>query len=110
MANLYNSTTLTATKYYRCGSISISNPLEGTPMINLHEEEVLDTGDGGTPIVRPSKRTNRLSVAYDPTLVIQERNPDTGELTGGSFTLGDMYGRLYSMYIQKAMERDAQVV
>jgi len=102
MAN-YKEDSFVGNSWIRCGSISIENRLNQTPQITFTEEEVLDLGVN--QIVRPI--TPSLVSAFNPSKIINIRNPITNELTGQVSTYGEAYVLLSSAYYDMAYNRDA---
>lgn len=97
----YKETAVTGTSWHRCNTVTISNPYLGQPTVLMQEEVIASVG--GNVFSQPAPG---LSFAFDPAEVIELRNPQTGELVGASMTGMDLYLALYSLYIQKAHERD----
>lgn len=58
--------------------------------------------------VKVEQITGTIVGTFSPSADIPMRDPATGELTGESITQGSLYNILYSLYMQKALERDAQ--
>ena len=98
----YQETPVAGTKWQRCNCVHIDNPNGGQPMVTFAEEEVVALG--GESFTKPA---TQIVFPFDPSDVIQLRNPQDGELSGQSITAADVYVALYSFYIQKAYERDA---
>lgn len=99
----YKETVVTGTQWTRCDNVTISNPYNGTPVIRMSEEvrATMDT-------TQFSQTAEGLTFDFEPALVVQLRNPATNEIVPGATMTGmDIYVALYSLYIQKAMERDA---
>ena len=88
--------------YNRCNNVNIGNPIVGSKMVSLSEEQVSIVD--GVITTRPIRT---LQVEFKPETVeteIQLRNPETGELLGSSVNYGELYGILFSLYIQLAEE------
>lgn len=99
----YKETAVTGTQWQRCCGVTISNPRAGQPMVEMQEEVVAVVG-GNTF----SQTAQGLKFPFDPAEVITLRDPRTGEPIGTSMTGMDLYVALYSLYIQKALQRDAE--
>ncbi|NCC37581.1 MAG: hypothetical protein EOM24_37065 [Chloroflexia bacterium] len=106
MANYQESTILgQMSQYTRCHTITIQNP-RGEDLTSKNarfDEEVVKTLPDGTEITAPGEG---VTAEFDPTEIIARRNPQTWELTGESFTAGDLYADLASAYWHYAMKRD----
>ena len=114
MAN-YKETDLAGVSWVRCRAVTIINPIEGTidpsipnapsvPTAYFQEEKVISI-DG----VRTLIDSGSCFKKFNSTEVINLRNPDTGELTGGTSSHAELYSILYSLYLQTAIERDEAV-
>lgn len=101
MAN-YQESTATATSWIRCRSVSIENPIGGTPSASFVEHKVVQLG-GHTV----EQFVGILPSTFNPTASIPLRDPETGGLTGDSVTQAHLYQILYSLYMQAALDRDA---
>lgn len=111
MAN-YKEVDLAGVSWIRCRNITITNPVTGTigpttgnltvPTAYFQEEKVLSI-DG----VQNTIDVGSCVKQFNPTDIINIRNPETGELVGTTATHGDLYVLLYSLYLQTALERDA---
>lgn len=98
----YKEVAVTGTKWQRCNSVTINNPLGAIPTVSMGEQ-IMAVVDGDTF----AQTAQGLNFAFDPGEVIALRNPATNELVGSTMTGLDVYVALYSLYIQKAQERDA---
>jgi len=98
----YNETAVTGESYQRTNRIIIDNPYQAAPRIIFEEERIINLGD---EVVK--KPVTALQVAFDETEVINVMNPLTNELTGTTITMGEIYALIYSVYWQKAQERDS---
>lgn len=115
MAN-YKEQTLAGTSWVRCNIMSVSNPLPNTgpkipgtneyigPIARFLEEKVINI-DGIPTVISPESTT--CEKRFSPTATITLLNPETNLPTGQTMTHGELYGILYSLYIQTALERDA---
>lgn len=91
------------TQWQRCRQITIQNPYNDIPNVRF-EEEVIKVLPDGTQI----KENAGLGILkeFDPSLVIQIRNPATWELTEQTVTMGEIMAMVGSVYWHFAMERD----
>ena len=113
MAN-YKETDLAGVSWIRCRTVTIVNPMVGTidigtkqpsvPTAYFQEEKVISI-DGSKTLVDIGSCQKK----FNPSEVINIRNPDTGELTGNTSSHGDLYKVLYSLYLQTALERDEAI-
>ena len=116
----YQESILTGTSWVRCKSVTITNPLPGSPewlqanvMTPLapfvapqrayFSEEKIIAIDG----TNSSVDAGGCMKPFDPAASIPMRNPVTGELTGETVLQAELYAILYSLYMQTALERDA---
>lgn len=100
----YRETTAIAKEWQRCRTVTVSNPLGGTPAIMFEEERLVQMSDG---VVR--RATDGCGCSFSSTGTFLLRNPSTNEPTGAIMTHNDLYVALYSLYMQTAQERDAQL-
>lgn len=111
MAN-YKETNLAGVSWVRCKNITITNPIAGAvesgslkpliPTAYFKEEKVISI-DG----IQNTIDVGICYKSFNPTDVINLRNPETGELIGTTATHEELYVLLYSLYLQTAEERDA---
>ena len=97
----YKETNVTGTQWQRCNQIHIDNPTGGVPMITFAEEVIARLGD--ETFIKPGPQ---IHFPFDPSEVIALRDTQTNEPTGAETTAMDVYIALFSMYMQKAAERD----
>lgn len=100
MAN-YKEEIGTGVAWTRCKTVSIENPVLEKAYVNFIETKCAMVGDFAS-----EQFVGTISKEFDPTAVINLRNPETGELTGQTTTHADLYVAIYSLYIQSALERD----
>lgn len=105
MAN-YQETTVSGSEYTRCNIITIINPYGKNPAVQFNEERATVLADDRV-IFEPR---GNISLAFDPSKVIQLIDPNTGLPTGVEATYGDVYIMLYSAYVDAALARDAAAV
>lgn len=98
----YKESNVEGKSWQRCSQVLISNAKDAQPRVTLSEERVYVVGDKELSYPIPG-----IQFDFDPSIVIQLRNPNTGDLTGSTMTGAQVYVALYSLYIQKALERDA---
>ena len=108
----YKETSLAGTSWVRCRAITITNPLAGTeeldhtgqpigPTAHFTEEKVVTMEGADLRIPAGS-----CSKPFSPTDTITLLDPATGEATGATVTHAALYGILFSLYMQTAVERD----
>lgn len=102
MANLYQETQVTGSRYRRAKTVNINNTKGQTPEISFEEERITVLDDGKTF----SENVGVLSASFDPSGVINLLDPITGENTGTTITQAEVFQALYSFYFQLASERD----
>lgn len=98
----YKETSISGSEYQRCCEIRIVNPVGKVPSISFVEQKVATIGE--STIETPA---SSIEISFDPTKVIELRDPQSGELSGASMTFEEVYAVLYSAYIQEATARDA---
>lgn len=99
----YKQSSSVGTSWQRACRVVIDNPLGGTPVANIVEEEVVSLG--GKTITTPC---SNLYVDFDPAAEIALIDPETGMPTGETRSHVDLYVMLHSLYIQAARLRDEQ--
>ncbi len=104
MAN-YKETQVSGQQWQRACAIHIQNNYGQTPQITIQEEQLTKVGDELF-----QKGAGGISIAFDPNEVIALRHPVTGELMGETMTQGQIHVALWSLYMQKAAERDTPLV
>ena len=96
----------TLTSYQRCHQITIQNPYNDISAANVRfDEEVIKTLPDGE-VIKSSPQNGGITKEFDPSVVIQLRDPTTWELTGESTTMGALMAAIGSAYWQFALERD----
>jgi hypothetical protein len=97
----YKQTTIDGTSWQRAHSVTVTNPLNGTPRIEFGEERV---------IVLAGEMINQWAAGcskdFSPTGDFPLLNPETNAPLGASMTHTDLYVALYSLYMQTVAERD----
>lgn len=97
----YKEVNVEARKWQRCKTITIENPYQGQAAVHMAEEEMADIG--GNLVARG---VPGMSFPFNPQEIIQLRNPSTGEPSGATVSMAEVYAILWSLYIGKAIERD----
>lgn len=99
----YNEVTAPGTAWRRAYRIVIENPLEPSVQksIRFFEEDVATIG---TRTLKETKGT--IEAFFDPFEEIVLRNPATDEMTPITITQQYLYQILYSLYRNKADDRD----
>lgn len=100
----YKEAAVTGKKWQRCNVVHIDNPYQAQPMVTFAEQEIAEV-DGATF----STQLGQIVFPFDPSVIINLRDPATGDVTGQTVTGADVYAALYSLYIQQALERDSPV-
>ena len=101
MSQLYRSASIDGTQYDRAYQIVIDHPLHRAPRATFFEERVITTPTGSL-----SRAVGECHLAYDPTALVPLLDPTTGDPTGQSVSMGELYAMLYSVYIHTATARD----
>lgn len=101
----YRESSVSGTQWQRCHAVHIQNPHGAVPRVTLREEQI--TLLSGEKFV---KDMGQIDFPFDPNASITLLNPETGEPLGATMTMGQMYVALWSLYMQKAAERDAAQV
>ena len=104
----YNESVIpgTMTSWQRCHSIQIQNPYNDAAAVNVRfDEEVVKVLPDGE-VIKSSPQNGGITKEFDPSVVIQLRDPETWELTGESTTMGALMAIIGSAYWQFALERD----
>lgn len=100
----YKQSEVSGSQWQRCWGVYIQNLMNSTPVITLREEQVTVVGDQTF-----TKDMGQMTMNFDPTASIELLDTTTGDPTGSSISMLDMYQALWSLYMAKAVERDAQV-
>lgn len=90
----------------RARQIVCDNPVEGTPLITIHEQQAKRLPDGTVL----EKSLGSLSYAMtDPAVEIPLIDPATFEQTETTMTAGQIWLALASVYIFLAKQRDGEL-
>lgn len=98
----YKEQNVNGSSWQRCEQVVVENRLGTAPSVRFDEESVVALAGGQVS----RKSLGSLVMQFAPDASIELRNPDTGELTGGTATHGQVYEILYSAYLAAAMARD----
>lgn len=98
----YQETTVAGKQWKRCYAIDIQNPYGQTPTVTMHEEVITQVNDAVF-----HQRTGNVQVPFDPSAEIALLDPATGAPLGVTMTQGQIHVALWSLYMTKALERDA---
>jgi len=93
----YKATTVEGQKYNRAHTIIFFNPLDGMPSGEFQREDVIVID--GKKIKVPDKK---VPIVFNPAKPIDIINPETGELTGSTVTMAELFAILYSLFVQEA--------
>lgn len=104
---IYREQAVTGTKYRRCNAAYISNELDQMPSIRFVEEDVVVVGSEN--IKTPAQDGGIVVPLLDPAETFALLDPMTGEPLG-SFTYGQAFAVMYSLYFHAATARDAAAV
>ena len=99
----YNESTVSGTTWQRCHTVTVSNPLAQTPKIAFQEEKVVMLA--GETV---HQWCNGCEKVFEAATTFPVLDPATNLPTGQSVSHGELYVLFYSLYMQTALERDAQ--
>ena len=99
----YKEQAVSGSQWQRCNRITIDNPYQGTPQITLHEEVITLAGETVF-----HEFAGALSMPFDPAASIDLLDPESGAPLGASMPQAQIYVALWSLYIQRALARDAE--
>ena len=88
-----DSTAVTGTRYVRCSQITITNPLDGTPMAQCQQDTVTVWSDGS----QHSAPDRTLTLLYDPAASLPIVDPTTGQQVS-SMPMPQVFAILFSVY------------
>ncbi len=100
----YQESSISGIKWVRCNSVSITNPLSGTPKAYFTEESVVKIGS--EQMLQPF---GQCSAEFRADGSFPLLDPDTGRATGMTMSHQDLYKALYSLYMKTATDRDLSV-
>lgn len=98
MTYQFNQQSGAADSYVRCPQIVIDNRLGGTPAITFAQETIITAPSGQVTHVPMQP----IPLVFDPTKVIDIIDPTTGQPTGATATMTDVYNLIYSAYMLAA--------
>ena len=94
----------------RAELISFHHRLNTVPFVEIDEVSVVDDQSIG---LIADRNLQKYIVPYDPSIVIPQYDPSTGELTGETQTVDQLMAALYSLYayarneyIKKTQQQD----
>lgn len=99
----YKAQEITGTAWQRCHKVTVLNNRNSTPTITFDEQKVYLMPDREVVL-----NVDSCSATFDPSGVIEIRDPNTNQKTGQTVTQAELYGIVYSLYLQTAEARDAQ--
>lgn len=97
----YKSNTETGEVYTRCFNLTVNNPLNAVPTVNMMEETVFSIA--GKTITQPGRF---LTKTFVPTQTVELVDPETGVPLGQSITHQELYVMLFSLWLATAKEHD----
>jgi len=103
----YKQDTVIGTKWQRCNRVQVINEYNQTPYVIFGEEQIINLGD---TYVSTQPTQTQCSATFNLANEIPLRDPSTGELTGTTTTHAELYQILYSLYIETATKRDADIL
>lgn len=101
----YLESNVVGSKYVRCKSLHVSNPLNGVKYISMEEEQVIQLEDES--ISKPYSAMSKMLTEETANTTFDILNPEDNSVVS-SMTYQDVYAVLYSLYMHSALERDAQ--
>lgn len=106
----YNEESVSGTRWTRCREIHIQNPhsSRGVPSVTFVEEDIVNMD--GNYLVLPKDYSiipTINTVIFDPDATIDMYDPITGQPTGSTTTMRDIYITLFSAYMTQAKKRDS---
>lgn len=100
----YKEETATGSTWIRCKGVMIQNHLTSPPVCYFDESRVTEV-NGNTS----EQSIGSITKQFSPSEEIVLLNPETGDPTGETVTQGHLYQILYSLYMNAAGERDANI-
>lgn len=100
----YKESTVSGQAWQRAKVIQIWNEYGQAPRVDFIEETIVSLGD--TMMTQPAGTLSKT--VDDVTEVIPIINPETGENTGATMTVAQVYAAIFSYYLKLAQERDNQ--
>lgn len=99
----YKAEQVAGSSWQRCYRVTIQNNRGAIPSVTFDEQRITLLGDREI-----AENVDSCSDTFNPSSVIEIRNPNTGEKTGQTITQAELYAIVYSLYIQAAKARDAR--
>lgn len=100
----YKEETATGSTWIRCKSVMIQNHLNSLPVCYFDESRVTEVNGIST-----EQSIGSIAKRFSPSDEIALLDPETGEQTGEFVTQARLYQILYSLYMNAANERDANI-
>jgi len=101
----YKASTVSGSRWWRAQRVIVENPYGRTPYVSYAEQEIVLI-DSSDKVVRD---VGMLSTEFDPDQEFPILNPETGEATGETAKMRDVYVLLHSHYIFAAKQRDERL-
>ena len=102
----YQETTISGTSYKRANEVFISNPLNGAKTVRFSEELVINIS--GTPQRVPQGVFDVILTDANKSAPINVIDPTSGA-TISQMTYEQIYGILFSLYLDSANKRDIEL-
>lgn len=100
----YKEQSISGNQWQRCRAVTITNPHGGQPMAYFQEEALVVLGADTI-----QRDVGSCQAAFNPAAEIPLLDPTTLLPTGATTTHAALYQILFSLYMQAATERDAQL-
>lgn len=101
----YKESTVSGQAWQRAKVIQIWNEYGQAPRVDFIEETIVSLGYN-TMMTQPAGTLSKT--VDDVTEVIPIINPETGENTGATMTVAQVYAAIFSYYLKLTQERDNQ--
>ena len=102
----YQETSVSGTSYKRANEVFISNPLNGAKTVRFSEELVINIS--GTPQRVPQGVFDVILTDDNKSTLIDVIDPTSGA-TVSQMTYEQIYGVLFSLYLDSANKRDIEL-
>lgn len=102
----YQESAVAGTFWHRFNQIHIDNTRNAIPVVTMHEERVVALADGRE--LREPVGVLELPCG-DLSYPITLRDPASGEPTGDTVTLSEVYAIVHSLCLQEALIRDGAI-
>lgn len=97
----YQESEVIGTQWRRACRVVVENPLNATPSVMFVEEEAINLDDKTI-----TNLVANLSCAFDLAATFPAIDPETNLPVGRDITHAEVYGLLYSLYMDLAKKRD----